>query len=98
MLGRKNCCGKITCNSNLDSITHNGPLSMADQKELVVTCSVAEGSVQRVEQRLREIGFQIDQVLNFAGSITGRCDKPLETLREIPEVDAVEESEMNFPQ
>lgn len=71
---------------------------MADKKELVVTCNMKEGSVARVEKRLRDIGFEIDNVLEFAGSIVGRTAMPVEKLRKIPEVDAVEESEMKYPQ
>lgn len=71
---------------------------MAEKKDIVVTCNTKEGSVTRVEQRLRDIGFEIDNVLEFAGSIVGRWGNSLETLRELPEVDDVAESEMKYPQ
>jgi hypothetical protein len=75
-----------------------GTSAVPKPKEIVVTCNLNEGSVTRVEKRLRDLGFKIDSVLEFAGSITGRWEDSLETLRKIPEVDAVEESEMKYPQ
>ena len=71
---------------------------MTKQKEIVVTCSIEDGSVARVEKRLRDVGFEIDNILEFTGSIVGRWNKPLKVLRELPEVDAAEESEMSGPQ
>ncbi len=71
---------------------------MADEREVVVTCSTKEGSLARVEKRLRDVGFHVDNVLKFTGSIVGRWSDSLDELRELPEVDAVEESEMKYPQ
>ncbi len=71
---------------------------MAEQKEIIVVCDFVEGSVARVEQRLREIGFKVEKVLNSTGSIIGFWDKSLLTLRELPEVVDVSESETKFSQ
>lgn len=71
---------------------------MSDQKDLIITCSLNDGSVERVTKRLQDVGFEIDKVLKFAGSIIGRCDKPVNELRNIEEVAAVEESEEKYPQ
>ncbi|MEM6469018.1 MAG: hypothetical protein AAF802_05565 [Planctomycetota bacterium] len=71
---------------------------MAYKREIVVTCSEDEGSVTRVADRLREVGFEIGNVLEFAGSISGSWSDSLDKLRELPEVDAVEVSETKHPQ
>lgn len=69
-----------------------------DRKEIVVTCAMADGSVERVEAELRKLGFDIDEVLTFTGNITGKWEKSLNTLREIPEVVDVSESGTMYPQ
>ena len=71
---------------------------MSEKREIVVTCGLQEGSIGRVEQRLLEAGFEIDNVLEFTGNIVGHWGKSLDLLRALPEVDAVEESTMNEPQ
>jgi len=67
-------------------------------REVIVTCSDDEGSVERVAEVLRDRGFEVESVLRFAGSVVGRWAETLEALREIPGVTAVEESEEKFPQ
>lgn len=68
------------------------------KKEVIVTCNQAEGSVRRVAEELRGVGFEVDSVLEFAGSISGKWSDSLEKLRKIPEVVAVEESKTMYPQ
>lgn len=63
-------------------------------RTVIVTCSLDTGSVERVEKRLIEAGFQVIKVLEFAGSITGHWDRDLKELQTIDEVDAAEESQM----
>lgn len=67
-------------------------------REVIVTCSDEEGSVERVADVLRDRGFEIESVLRFAGSVVGRWAEALELLREIPGVTAVEEAEEKYPQ
>jgi len=71
---------------------------MNEKSTYIITCSLEEGSVERVRTRLEEIGFSIDEVLEFAGSITGTWLKPIDELQKIEEVDAVELSQTSFAQ
>lgn len=71
---------------------------MTQPQTIIVTCNLAEGSVERVREKLVSAGFQIEHVLEFAGSIVGTWNKSLEELQSIDEVDAVELSEMKHPQ
>ena len=66
-------------------------------RPVIVTCSDTKGAVSQVEGRLREIGFQVESVLQYAGSVVGSWAGPLGSLRSIPGVEAVEESEERFP-
>ena len=61
---------------------------------------VYPGSVfDPISARIAEdLGFEVGQVLEFAGSIVGRWGESLETLRKLPEVDAVKKSETKYPQ
>ena len=89
--------GKKLDKKKTDGKTKRDGQKTYDGKKVVVTCSIDEGSVKRVEEQLRDVGFEVEKVLEFTGNIVGFWSKPLESLRKLPEVDAVEESEMNYP-
>lgn len=67
------------------------------KRDVVVTCSQEEGAVPRVADDLRKVGFEVESVLEFAGSVVGKWDEELDSLRQIPGVAAVEESQENYP-
>ena len=69
---------------------------MSKHRTVIVTCSLDSGSVERVEKRLSEAGFEVHKILEFAGSITGIWNRDLEELRAIDEVDAAEDSQMLY--
>lgn len=70
---------------------------MSEQRTVIVTCRPEEGSIQRVRIELEALGFQVEEVLEFAGSILGSWDKSPELLEQIDGVDAVEFSAVSYP-
>ena len=67
------------------------------KRAVTVVCVEQPGSVSAVATKLRNIGFIVDQELEFAGSVIGQWDDDLQKLEDIPGVLVVEESEENFP-
>ena len=67
-------------------------------RSVIVTCSDEDDAATKVASRLEKIGFHVDSVLEFAGSVVGEWDDELARLREVPGVVAAEESEEKYPQ
>lgn len=70
---------------------------MSERRTVIVTCSPEEGAVWRVSIELEALGFQVDEILEFAGSILGSWNQALELLENIDGVDAVDLSETVHP-
>lgn len=70
----------------------------AAKRSVVVTCADREGAVTEVAEHLRKLGFEVQYVLESAGSVVGDWTDGLDALREIPGVDDVEESEEKYAQ
>lgn len=72
---------------------------MSNKKSIIVTCSLDEGSVAKVAEELRKTnGFEVESVLEFAGSVTGFWEGSTKDLKKIPGVVDVSESEEKYPQ
>ena len=72
--------------------------SKKGMRPVIVTCAADDDCVEHVAERLREVGFHVDSVLEFAGSVLGEWAHDLEELRNIPGVAAGAESEEKYPQ
>lgn len=70
---------------------------LQNKRAVTVVCSDQPGSVAKVAERLRDIGFDVEQELEFAGSVIGQWGDDLTILEKIPGVLAAEESEEKYP-
>ena len=66
-------------------------------RPVIVTCRDGSESAAQVARRLEELGFTVESVLEFAGSVVGGWPGDLDRLRKVPGVLAVEESGEQFP-
>jgi len=72
---------------------------MQKKRTVIVTCSLDEGSVNKVAESLRSTaGFEVENVLEMAGSVVGQWEGNVASLRKIPGVIDVSESEEKFAQ
>lgn len=68
---------------------------MPAPKSLIVT-TAETASLGDVAVELQALGFEVDNVLEFAGCITGTCATELDALRRVPGVLSVEEDGEQF--